>query len=186
MSLTFQDLDVPLGGVPIQVLRTYDSRNKSEGDFGFGWRLDIASARVHESKKLGTRWVGVRRGGLFFEGCIEADRPARVTVRLSDGRLYEFEPFVPECETLGAPELVTLNFRQVNGPPAELFPAARDIVVDRSLADLVRASSRRSRTSMTAAELAYVGARKRDGSNSANEELARRSALAGFLHERTC
>jgi lipopolysaccharide export LptBFGC system permease protein LptF len=62
---------------------------------------------------------------------------------------------------------------------AELFPAARDIVVDRSLADLVRASSRRSRTSMTAAELAYVGARKRDGSNSANEELARRSALAG-------
>lgn len=62
---------------------------------------------------------------------------------------------------------------------AELFPAARHVVVDHSLPDLVRASLRRSRTSMTAAELAYVAARKRDGSNSAGEELARRSALAG-------
>jgi len=61
----------------------------------------------------------------------------------------------------------------------ELFPAVRDVVVERSLSDLVRESGRRQRTSMTASELAYVGARGRDGSNSANEELARRSALAG-------
>ncbi len=61
----------------------------------------------------------------------------------------------------------------------ELFPAAREVVVERSLADLDLGSGRRSRTSMTASELAYVGARGRDGSNSAREELARRTAFAG-------
>ncbi len=61
----------------------------------------------------------------------------------------------------------------------ELFPAARDVIVERSLADLVAASGRRQRTSMTASELAYVGARGRAGSNSVREELARRAALAG-------
>jgi len=61
----------------------------------------------------------------------------------------------------------------------ELFPAARDVVVERSLADLDLGAGRRSRTSMTASELAYVGARGRDGSNSAREELARRAAFAG-------
>jgi lipopolysaccharide export LptBFGC system permease protein LptF len=62
---------------------------------------------------------------------------------------------------------------------SELFPAARDVVVEHSLADIVEASGRRQRSSMTASELAYVAARGRDGSNSAREELARRSALAG-------
>lgn len=61
----------------------------------------------------------------------------------------------------------------------ELYPAARDVVVERSLSDLVLGSGRRPRTSMRASELAYVGARGGDGSNSAREELARRSALAG-------
>jgi lipopolysaccharide export LptBFGC system permease protein LptF len=61
----------------------------------------------------------------------------------------------------------------------EVFPAAREVVVERPLGDLMLGSGRKPRTSMTASELAYVGARGGDGANSAREELARRSALAG-------
>ena len=61
----------------------------------------------------------------------------------------------------------------------ELFPAAREVVVEHPLAQFVEGARRRQRTSMTASELAYVAARGGDGSNSAREELARRTALAG-------
>src|SRR6185436_7216127 len=41
-SLSFVDLDVPVAGLPIQVTRTYDSRDKRRGDFGIGWRLSLS------------------------------------------------------------------------------------------------------------------------------------------------
>ena len=31
--LQFVDLEVPMAGIPIQVIRSYDSRNKTKGDF---------------------------------------------------------------------------------------------------------------------------------------------------------
>jgi len=40
-TLSFNDLTVPLAGLPIQIVRTYDSRDKSIGDFGFGWSLSV-------------------------------------------------------------------------------------------------------------------------------------------------
>ena len=36
---TYQDLDVGVGGLPIQVLRSYDSFDKASGDFGVGWNV---------------------------------------------------------------------------------------------------------------------------------------------------
>ena len=46
---TYQDLSVGVGGLPMQVLRTYDSFDKAVGDFGVGWNLDIANFRVSAS-----------------------------------------------------------------------------------------------------------------------------------------
>jgi hypothetical protein len=40
-TVSFNDLSVPVAGLPIQVVRTYDSRVKFIGDFGVGWRLDL-------------------------------------------------------------------------------------------------------------------------------------------------
>ncbi len=45
-TLSFTDLSVPLAGLPIQVIRTYDSRDQRPGDFGIGWTLDIKNARA--------------------------------------------------------------------------------------------------------------------------------------------
>jgi len=39
-TLSFTDLSVPLSGLPITVIRNYDSRDKKIGDFGVGWTLE--------------------------------------------------------------------------------------------------------------------------------------------------
>ena len=46
-SLEFTDLSVPLVGIPIQVLRQYDSLHANEqGDFGFGWKLGFVDGDI--------------------------------------------------------------------------------------------------------------------------------------------
>jgi hypothetical protein len=35
-TVSFTDLEVPVAGMPIRVTRTYDSRDKQPGDFGYG------------------------------------------------------------------------------------------------------------------------------------------------------
>lgn len=47
-TLTFQDLELPLAGLPITITRTYDTLQASkEGDFGYRWRLDLAGVKVN-------------------------------------------------------------------------------------------------------------------------------------------
>jgi hypothetical protein len=48
-SLSFDDLVVPMAGIPITVTRTYDSRNKAAGDFGVGWTLSVKNIEVFET-----------------------------------------------------------------------------------------------------------------------------------------
>ncbi len=43
-----RDLNVPLRGIPITIDRAYDSRDRSPGDFGHGWRLEAQRTRVTE------------------------------------------------------------------------------------------------------------------------------------------
>ncbi|MFO0847151.1 MAG: putative Ig domain-containing protein [Gemmataceae bacterium] len=52
--LDFTDLSVPLNGLPVQITRTYDTREAGEtGDFGYGWRLGVRDARIRESVPQG-------------------------------------------------------------------------------------------------------------------------------------
>lgn len=57
-TLSFTDLSVPVAGVPLEVVRSYDSRVKTKGDFGIGWTLDIKNMRVQESCVPGEYWNG--------------------------------------------------------------------------------------------------------------------------------
>jgi len=47
-TLTFQDLAVPVQGIPITVTRTYDTRLADTGDFGAGWRLDVVAGDIKQ------------------------------------------------------------------------------------------------------------------------------------------
>src|SRR5262249_29396853 len=57
LTLSFNDLAVPLPGLPIQIIRTYDSRDKKQGDFGFGWSLGAKNVRLQKNRNLGRNWV---------------------------------------------------------------------------------------------------------------------------------
>ena len=62
-STSFLDLDVPIGGVPVRVVRTYDTLDRGEvGDFGYGWTLDVAEFQVQANRPLG-------QGGWEQYGC---------------------------------------------------------------------------------------------------------------------
>src|SRR5205085_2038096 len=50
------DLTVPVPGLPVQVIRSYDSRDSRDGDFGRGWSLSISDVRLEKTALLGKFW----------------------------------------------------------------------------------------------------------------------------------
>jgi hypothetical protein len=42
--------------MPIQVVRTYVSRDKRVGEFGVGWQLSFSDVRVEHVRPLDTGW----------------------------------------------------------------------------------------------------------------------------------
>ena len=101
--MSFNDLSVPVAGLPIQVIRTYDSRDKSAGDFGAGWTLGIKNVRLEKSATLGKLWDETYTPGLLPKYCIEPTRPQTVTITFGNGGQYRFNAVPsPQCQ-LAAP-----------------------------------------------------------------------------------
>ncbi|MCP3912733.1 MAG: hypothetical protein GY713_17465, partial [Actinomycetia bacterium] len=104
-AVTYQDLDVPVAGIPLRVLRTYDTVDRtSPGDFGYGWNLEIANFDIDTNRPLGTgAWTGQGCGpGLIFVPlCFSADSARYVTVTWPDGRTETFD-FTPTGNTFFA------------------------------------------------------------------------------------
>jgi RHS repeat-associated protein len=109
-TLSFQDLSVPMAGMPITVNRTYDSRDKRVGDFGVGWRLDIQTLRLNTNRVLGTAWTGTRSGGLFPNYCVtHGTEQHKVSITLGDGTAEEFDMATnPSCQ-----QIIPITFADV-------------------------------------------------------------------------
>lgn len=91
---TFQDLAVDIGGLPLQLNRTYDSFDKAVGDFGVGWKLDVADIRVSTNGPLGEGPWEVRScGGALFivYMCYSSPSPHYVSVTWPDGTNEVFD-----------------------------------------------------------------------------------------------
>ena len=52
-TTTYRDVAVNSANIPIDLLRTYDSADKTAGDFGVGWSLGLANFRVDTNGPLG-------------------------------------------------------------------------------------------------------------------------------------
>lgn len=49
-ALEYVDLEMPLAGIPIKVIRRYDTRNAADpGDFGYGWKLGAVDPEIRET-----------------------------------------------------------------------------------------------------------------------------------------
>ncbi len=87
-TLTFTDLAVPLSGLDIEVIRTYDSRDKQERDFGVGWTLDIRQGSYRNNRPPGDGWKIV--GGLLPCQGVQELKSHLTVIRLSDNESYRF------------------------------------------------------------------------------------------------
>ncbi|HEX8001346.1 MAG TPA: LamG-like jellyroll fold domain-containing protein [Mycobacteriales bacterium] len=128
-AVTYEDMAVPVGDLPVQVLRTYDSlRRSARGDFGHGWSLELSTFRVEVNRPLGDGgWEQYSCGsGLVFASlCYRSTRPHFVSVTWPDGRVETFD-FTPRgLSTFFSPG-GSPAFTARNGSTSELLPAPDD------------------------------------------------------------
>lgn len=129
LRLSFIDLTVPLPGLPIQIIRTYDSRDKQADDFGFSWSLGLKNLRLEKNRNLGKNWTEDATVNFGFSTfCLQPVNDRLVTVTFPDGRVYKFQAVSgPPCQQFEPITAPLLEFQQVPTMPgtdgARLEPA---------------------------------------------------------------
>ncbi|MEA2203723.1 MAG: hypothetical protein QOE77_499 [Blastocatellia bacterium] len=120
-QIAFSDLNVPVAGLPIEVVRSYDSRDNRAGDFGVGWQLGIKSARVEKTGVLGFSWLETVSSGAIPTYCLEPGRPHKVAVTFGDGKVFRFQATTAiHCQQLAPITSTRLMFTPEPGTHATL------------------------------------------------------------------
>jgi len=88
-TLSYVDLAVPVSGLDVEVVRTYDSRDRRAGDFGVGWTLDVRQGSYANNRPPGEGWQ-ITEGFLPCERVTET-RSHLTTIRLSESEVYRFK-----------------------------------------------------------------------------------------------
>ena len=117
-SLSLNDLTVPVAGIPIQVVRSYDSRDKRQGDFGVGWHLSLANIRAQKTRNLGLNWEETQtQSGYFPQYCLFALDNKVVNITFPDGRVFSFQTGSnQQCEIFQQFTTGNLSFTELPGP----------------------------------------------------------------------
>ncbi|MCB9525413.1 MAG: hypothetical protein H6702_18835 [Myxococcales bacterium] len=116
-TMTFTDLTVSVGGVPMTIEREYDSRYKGRGDFGVGWRLKVSKGKLEHNTQVNEGWQLLPGGGFLPFPCqnVVDERGHTTEVRLSDEERYVFRMVLsPGAFFLGGCE-VSLSYDLVYG-----------------------------------------------------------------------
>lgn len=146
LQLRFVDVSLSLAGFDIEVARTYDSRQAHlQGDFGYGWSLDVRHGSYRHSKPLGRGWQLRTTEGPWGSPCspdaVEEPEGHLTAVRLSDREIYYFRPRLQDLGVSDGGCSARLVFEAVrsSGPGAELevlgsdavfYPAGDDTLLD--------------------------------------------------------
>ena len=127
-SITFEDLTLPVSGIPVTVSRTYDTRQRHRAlDFGQGWSLSYQNVRIHESRRPGFAWefkvYPSGPLGLIPNYCMESALGNVVSVTLADGKVEKFRARAfPECNQVLPLVDVELRFEAMPGTQGRLEP----------------------------------------------------------------
>ena len=130
-SLSFEDVSLPMAGMPIRVTRTYDTRRRNQRlDFGFGWSVDYQNIRLTESRAPGYSWTLVsERNGFFGNWCVRPNGDPIVAVTAPDGKLLKFRAKAsPECQFAAPQPDVQIVFEALPGTDAQLTQTDYGIV----------------------------------------------------------
>lgn len=120
-SFSQQDLVIPVAGIPLSVIRTYNSLNPNPGDFGFSWTYAIKDMEVtfNEEREPSEDFDGTifsMRVGAAFSG-------RDVTVTMPDGRraTFVFKLLPPLSSD-------PFKYRAVWDPPPGVYASLRPTV----------------------------------------------------------
>lgn len=92
MNLSFTDISANVSGIPLTVTRSYDSRNKSSGDFGVGWKLGMQSVKLTESTDITQGYQMIQQGNMLSTGYYMTQTACHdITVTYGDGTSDRFE-----------------------------------------------------------------------------------------------
>ena len=93
-SASFIDMDIPVAGYPVTVIREYDSRNRDKsGDFGYGWDMNLAGATITVSGHPGKGWPIKTKSGSFGMNTFYFDPsyPHQVSINWGNGKVDKFD-----------------------------------------------------------------------------------------------
>jgi len=102
-ALSFTDFDIEVGGLPLQLTRTYDTRRQFEAlDFGYGWSVDYQNVKIQTNGIPGWGWELVQTGvGVNLNICPRPYGTRMATIRLPDGSMEKFDIGTePQCRPL--------------------------------------------------------------------------------------
>jgi RHS repeat-associated protein len=120
-TLSFRDLNVPVSGIPIEIVRTYDSRDQRTNDFGIGWSLDIRNIRLQKTRSLGPNWyqysyIDVWAGQPMTTYALDPMHPREITVTMAGDKVYHFQAVLSPDKNPGYPiEDVFMTFTNLPG-----------------------------------------------------------------------
>lgn len=118
-SMTFEDVTVPLSGIPITLTRTYDTRQRAQHlDFGYGWSVGYKDVRLQENRKVGFGWslVEYKDSPYFSTWCVQPNGNPIVTVAMPGGGVERFRAKAsPECTSIVPTVDVQIEFEPLPG-----------------------------------------------------------------------
>lgn len=122
MHIGFEDMKASMGGTSVAMNRIYDSRNKEQGDFGYGWTMGLSGMEVFESHALDDGYEMVKSGSLFSTGYEMKETVSHdVTITYGDGTSDRFElTFNPARQALVPISEVKVGYRCVTNQKIKL------------------------------------------------------------------
>jgi hypothetical protein len=117
VQLSFVDAVVPMAGIPISVVRSYDSRVKTREDFGYGWRLSLRQGSVQHNRTVGEGiaiYTAKEDFALPCQGVYE-QQSHFTEVRLSEREHYIFRPVIANPEGVAGGCEADIGFELVEG-----------------------------------------------------------------------
>ena len=86
-SINFQDMDINAAGLPVTIIRGYDSRDRNvSGDFGYGWNISTCSATITKSCNLSEGWIKSGTSSATYS----APKPHIVSINWGNGKVEKF------------------------------------------------------------------------------------------------
>ena len=105
-SFTVRDFDIKVGGIPVQVNRTYSTLQRfKKSDFTYGWSIDYQNVKVEKTIHPGKNWaietqyINTPLGSYPLGLCFKTHKHHIVNISLPDGSSEKFEyKFARECD----------------------------------------------------------------------------------------